>query len=178
MSAPSLPFSDSPAIATAAALVRRLASDPSRWQDQLRYGHGDERWFARLDVNPHHEVWLISWLPGQATGLHDHGEALGAFTVVQGTLTETAVEPSNQRSLVTAGDRPPTTPRVATVRRRFDAGQVRGFGYEHVHDVGNHGTHPAVSVHAYAPELTAMTKYVLDDRRLRVVASERVGLDW
>ncbi|HZC27000.1 MAG TPA: cysteine dioxygenase family protein [Actinopolymorphaceae bacterium] len=176
------PVGIQPAVAKAAALVRRLASDSSRWRDRVSYGHGDQRWFARLDVYPHHEVWLISWLPGQTTGLHDHGEALGAFAVVEGTLTETVIEPgARQRSLVTAGDKlptTPTTPSVVTVRRRFDAGQVRGFGYAHVHDVGNHGTRPSISVHAYAPELTAMTKYVLEDRRLRVVASERVGLDW
>ncbi|MET9019413.1 cysteine dioxygenase family protein [Actinopolymorpha sp. NPDC004070] len=165
---------DVPSVASAAALVRRVAADPRLWQDQLRFGHGDERWYARLDVDPDHEVWLIAWLPGQGTGLHDHGEALGAFTVVRGALTETTVTPA---------DAPPTgriSPGtvVRPTRRHFGAGQVRGFGYEHVHDVANTGDVPAVSVHAYAPELTAMTRYAVVDRRLTVLSSERVGVDW
>ena len=185
MSALSLPFSDSipstaprpgsagslltptdPDVATAAALVRRLAATPDLWRHLLRFGEGDERWYARLDVDLHHEVWLISWLPGQSTGLHDHGEALGAFAVAEGALTETAVRPHRRGSVVDIN------------RREFAPGEVRGFGYEHIHEVGNRGTVPAVSLHAYAPELTAMTQYVLEDRRLRVVASERLGGDW
>lgn len=181
MSTISLPFSDRPpasaigqhdprggaSVASAAALVRRLAADPSRWRHRVGYGHGDQRWYARLDVDPDHEVWLISWLPGQETGLHDHGEALGAFVVAEGALTETAVR---------APGHPGTLAR--TVRRTYGPHEVRGFGYEHIHDVGNHGTVPTVSLHAYAPHLTAMTQYTLVDGRLQIVASERVGVDW
>ncbi len=42
-----------------------------------------ERWLALV-------VWLLSWLPGQRTGFHDHGSSGGAFTVVQGCLRERA----------------------------------------------------------------------------------------
>ena len=183
MSALSLPFSDNPlapdiaqpSVASAAALVRRLVAEPSTWQDLVRYGGRDERWFERLDVDSAYEVWLISWLPGQGTGLHDHGEALGAFAVAEGTLTETAVRAGPLQS----GDlRLRSGSVVQTVRRKYGAGQVRGFGHDHVHEVGNLDDAPAVSLHAYAPKLTAMTQYVLEDSRLRVVASERVGVDW
>src|SRR3712207_8332217 len=34
------------------------------------------------------QVWLLSWLPGQGTGLHDHGGSAGALAVVRGTLSE------------------------------------------------------------------------------------------
>ncbi len=67
---------------------------------------------------------------------------------------------------------------VRPTRRHFTAGQVRGFGYEHVHDVADTGDVPAVSIHAYSPELTAMTRYAVVDRRLTVLSSERVGVDW
>jgi hypothetical protein len=166
---------DVPSVASAAALVRRVAAEPRLWQDRLRFGHGDERWYARLDVDPGHEVWLIAWTPGQGTGLHDHGEALGAFAVVRGALTETTVTAVDG---VPADDRiiPGTVVRPA--RRHFTAGQVRGFGYEHVHDVANTGDVPAVSIHAYSPELTAMTRYAVVDRRLTVLSSERAGVDW
>ena len=40
---------------------------------------------------------------------------------------------------------------------------VRG---PHVHDLINIGDRPAISVHAYAPRLTAMTDYDVDNGRL------------
>ena len=46
------------------------------------------RWYQRLLREDDQEVWLLSWLPGQRTGFHDHGRSAGAFTVVQGCLRE------------------------------------------------------------------------------------------
>jgi predicted metal-dependent enzyme (double-stranded beta helix superfamily) len=154
-------------VATAAALVRRIAAEPDTWRPTVEFGSGDDRWYSRLDRDPDHEIWLISWLPGQSTGLHDHGEALGAFLVIEGTLSETTMRPPSR-----AGGT------LRTTRREFSAGSVRGFGYEHIHDVANLGTVPAISLHAYAPELTAMTQYVLENQRLRVASSERAAVDW
>ncbi|MGH3488396.1 MAG: cysteine dioxygenase [Actinopolymorphaceae bacterium] len=156
-----------PDVSSAAALLRRIAADPGTWRSRVEFGGREDRWYSRLDLDLHHEIWLISWLPGQSTGLHDHGAALGAFLVVEGTLTESTVQPASR----VGGT-------VRTTSRQFTASQVRGFGYEHIHDVANLDTVPAISLHAYSPELTAMTQYVLDDQRLRIVSSERAGVDW
>ena len=51
----------------------------------------DERVRLRLLATPAYEVWLLGWTPGQSVGLHDHGDANGAFVVVDGELTETSV---------------------------------------------------------------------------------------
>jgi predicted metal-dependent enzyme (double-stranded beta helix superfamily) len=150
----------------AVELVQRLAADVDLWQPLVQYGSGEERWYHQLDVDPRYDVWLISWLPGQGTGIHDHGEAQGAFTVVRGALTETTVH--RRRS----------SEHVDLVRRRFTEGKRRAFGYDHIHDVANLGLEPAVSIHAYAPELTAMTKYELEGQVLRVLSSERAGVNW
>jgi cysteine dioxygenase len=34
------------------------------------------------------ELWLLSWLPGQVTPIHDHGGAASACTVLAGALLE------------------------------------------------------------------------------------------
>src|SRR5262249_1841125 len=39
----------------------------------------DSRWFTRLHGDDESDTWLISWVPGQATELHDHGGSLGAL---------------------------------------------------------------------------------------------------
>jgi len=103
------------------------------------------RWHRRIVRDARADVWLITWLPSQATELHDHGESQGAFTVVTGSLTELA-----PRRTV-GGWRLNGTVRTA--------GASVHFGSDHVHDVVNRHAEPAVSVHAYSPPLTLMRYY-------------------
>src|ERR1700691_2570610 len=70
-----------------ADVVRRLAASPSEWLTRVRL-NPEGRWYERIHLDDSHEVWVISWLPGQATGFHDHGGSAGAFAVVWGTLLE------------------------------------------------------------------------------------------
>jgi rhodanese-related sulfurtransferase/mannose-6-phosphate isomerase-like protein (cupin superfamily) len=127
-----------------AALVDAIAARPQDWIERLRFRVG-ERWYERLERTADHEVWAISWMPGQATGFHDHGGSAGAFAVVFGTLDEQRV-----------GARP----------QPVAAGQVCAFGAHDVHDVRNTSTTPAVSIHAYSPPLSIMNRYELRDAGL------------
>jgi predicted metal-dependent enzyme (double-stranded beta helix superfamily) len=110
-------------------------------------------------------VWLLSWLPGQGTDLHDHGAASGAFAVAAGTLTE--------RVLAAPPGRPPVE-----VTRSLTTGRCRVFGPRYVHQVTNTGSVPAVSVHVYAPGLTVMNRYAAEPSGLHHVAVEQAGVDW
>ena len=65
----------------------RLAAAAGQWSALVRYSE-DERWYHRLECGESHEVWLLSWLPGQRAGFHDHCGSSGAFAVVQGELRE------------------------------------------------------------------------------------------
>lgn len=65
-----------------AALAQAAASGHD-WAAQVQYRQG-ERWYQRLEQGGNHEVWLLSWLPGQRTGFHDHCGSAGAFAVVHG----------------------------------------------------------------------------------------------
>ena len=105
----------------------------------------------------HAQVWLLSWRPGQGTGLHDHGGSAGAFAVVRGTLHERV------------GARKGTA--------ELSAGRVRHFGPHHVHQVSNTGTQAAVSVHVYTPRLTVMNTYRVDGRGLVRTGTEEAGVD-
>ena len=55
---------------------------------------------------------------------------------------------------------------------------VREFDGSHIHDVINHGVRPAVSLHAYAPGLSAMTRYELVRGRLQVTSVEKRDETW
>jgi predicted metal-dependent enzyme (double-stranded beta helix superfamily) len=140
-----------------AQIVRRVAGQPELWDSQVRYSAG-ERFYVRLEQGDGYEVWLLTWLPGQQTGFHDHGESSGAFLVVSGGLTETAV----------------VTGKPEPLGRTLPPGTARLFGPHYVHDVRNDSTEPAVSIHAYSPPLSSMRRFeVAGDGALRVIAEER-----
>jgi mannose-6-phosphate isomerase-like protein (cupin superfamily) len=108
------------------------------------------RWYARIHDGADYEVWLISWLPGQETGFHDHGNSAGAFAIAWGALEE-------------------SVPGKTAV---IGAGQVRAFGPQSVHNVRNTSASLAISVHAYSPPLTEMTRYKLTPAGLVATGTE------
>ena len=73
-----------------AAEVRRLTASPAEWVARVRLDP-EGRWYEQIHLGDAYELWLISWLPGQSTGFHDHGGANGAFGVVWGQLDEHVV---------------------------------------------------------------------------------------
>jgi len=54
----------------------------------------------------------------------------------------------------------------------------RSFSSGHVHDVRNESDRPALSLHAYSPRLTTMTRYVLENGRLVTTGTEQEGEAW
>jgi hypothetical protein len=125
-----------------ARTARAVAGTPERWLGLVRYDSG-RRWYLRLARDDSREIWLLSWLPGQGTGFHDHGSSAGAFVVVQGALQERAAP----------GGRPDEHGKAVP------DGAVRSFGPGYVHDVMNTSPRPAVSIHAYSPPLRIMRRF-------------------
>ncbi|WP_329399433.1 cysteine dioxygenase [Streptomyces melanogenes] len=120
-------------VADFVGLARSLAADPTQWEPLVQYD-ATSRWYHRLRTGPGYEVWLLSWVPGQRSGLHDHGASSGVLTVLQGELTE----------------------RTERGTRRLDTGSQRVFAPGYVHEVVNDSLEPAVSLHIYYPGLTDM----------------------
>jgi mannose-6-phosphate isomerase-like protein (cupin superfamily) len=126
-------------------LVGRIAADTASWQSQVCLPEGDERWWTRLDAGTAGgavDVWLLSWLPGSTTELHDHGGSTAAFTVVRGALREVRLDRTGHR--------------IVKVRR---TGAATVVPPRVIHDVNGAGYAPAVSIHAYSPPLTTMNFY-------------------
>ena len=141
-----------------ADVARRLASSPAEWLTRVRLNPAG-RWYERIHLDDSHEVWVISWLPGQETGFHDHGGSAGAFAVVWGTLVERRVVGGVATGQVLA--------------KPVGAGGSRSFGPRYIHDVRNAmPSAVAVSVHAYSPPLPQMTRYELTPGGLVKLATE------
>lgn len=146
---------------TLAETVRRFAARPELWRERVEFT-SPERFYTRLEVTAEHEVWLLTWLTGQGTEIHDHGGASGAFAVVQGALTERTF--------------PTSAHPVRPSPWELPAGSIRAFGPRHTHRVTNLGEVEAVSVHAYSPALSAMSYYhQLPDGHVELLGT--VGVD-
>lgn len=123
-------------------LAASVAARPELWQQHARHD-GAERHFHSLHRDANVDVWVLSWVPGNDTGWHDHDISSGAVAVVAGTVTEHNLavgSPSVESDVV--------------------AGQVFCFGPEHIHRLT--GKDPrSVSIHAYSPPLWRMGQYAL-----------------
>jgi predicted metal-dependent enzyme (double-stranded beta helix superfamily) len=149
-----------------ASIAAALAARPQLWRPFVRYD-AESRYYARLASEPHYEAWLLTWLPGQGTDWHDHGGSAGAFTVVQGELTERY-----------ANKAPEGTIRIRPGATRLATGKVRPFGVRHIHRVTNDGVLPAVSLHVYAPALLQMHAYAAQGEVLELVTAQLAGVNW
>jgi mannose-6-phosphate isomerase-like protein (cupin superfamily) len=138
------------------ALVRGIAADPAAWRPLVCHVEG-ERHCASYRVDAEIGIWVISWMPGQDTGWHDHAGSSGAVVVVEGEVIEERPAWAHGHRRVQAG-----------------AGQTFTFAELDVHRVVAIGDRPAVTIHAYAPPLQEMGIYdVGEDGRV-----ERRSIRW
>jgi predicted metal-dependent enzyme (double-stranded beta helix superfamily) len=133
------------------AMAEGMATSALRWPGLVGL---TSRRYELLASSDTFEAWVIGWPPGGTIELHDHGTSAGAVAVAGGELVETLVSEGEDGA-------------VTTSRRRMAAGTSWVMGRRHIHDVVNHGSLPAVSVHVYAPRLTSMTHYRIIGGRLR-----------
>ena len=134
-----------------ADIVAGLARAEELWRPHVAHD-ADERVRRRLLATPAYEVWLLGWTPQQSVGLHDHGDANGAFVVVDGELTETAIVAGRLENDV------------------LHAGEFGRVPFGALHDVGNRSPRNATSIHAYSRPLSAMGFYRADGTLERVEA--------
>ena len=152
---------DTLSTASLASVARELAGSPELWWPKVRRA-GGRRWYEPLIDEPGFEAWLLGWPVGEGIELHDHGASSGAVVVVEGTLSETYVDPSDWLG-----------PAVRLRHRPLVAGDLVSFGPDHIHDVVNGGGHQALSIHVYSPRLRSMTFYEnRPDRGLAALRTE------
>lgn len=117
-----------------------LAAAPDLWRREVRHDPS-ARQSVRLLETSRYDVWVIGWMAGHRTTLHDHGRSAGALAVVEGRLEETL---------------------PGGLSRTIGAGEVVDLPGGLMHDVAAVGDEPATSIHVYSPPLTQMTYYGAD----------------
>jgi Cysteine dioxygenase type I len=139
------------------AIAKELACGARNWPGVR---NPDRRVWELIDSSQDFEAWVIGWPPGGAIELHDHGESGGAVVVAQGELVEMVITEDGKE------------PRAMTNTVLPESASVT-FDRSHIHEIVNLGPGPAISVHVYAPRLTAMTYYDFRDGILESRATVR-----
>lgn len=99
------------------------------------------------------ELWLLSWLPGQVTPIHDHGGAVTVTTVLSGAVLEERFERVHGTQV---------RPTWTTLREVGDIDPIEPTTIHRVRPVGS-----AVTLHLYVPACVDGRTYeaVSDDLR-------------
>ena len=122
-------------------LVQRIAAAPELWEP-LVVVDSERRRYELLYEDEHVDVWVLSWMPGQRTGFHDHDRSRVGLVCAQGILRE---------SSLAIGHAAETIEMTTGVSRSGPGG--------YIHAVAHQAGEPAVSIHAYSPPLTCVGQY-------------------
>ncbi|MSO57600.1 MAG: hypothetical protein EXQ77_00995 [Thermoleophilia bacterium] len=140
-----LPHDDVLAPEELSTLSAGIVARPDLWRPLVRIDR-ERRRYELLYEDEHTDVWVISWMPGHATGFHDHWVSSVGLCVAEGTVREDQMRfgaPAIERTLT------PT--------------QTRSGGHSYIHRIQHVAGAPAVTVHSYSPRLDWIGQYRLDD---------------
>lgn len=127
-----------------ATLVSRITARPDLWQPLVVVDR-DRRRYELLYDDDQVDIWVLSWMPGQKTGFHDHDRSSVALICAQGELDEGSLALGLRAGPV-----------------RMTPGVVRTGPGGYIHSVSHVEGEPAVSIHAYSPPLTCVGQYRVD----------------
>ena len=131
-------------------LVEQIAARTDLWKPLVVIDR-ERRRYELLYEDDRVDIWVLSWMPGQRTGFHDHDQSTVGLVCAQGELDEGSLSIGTDAETV-----------------RMKPGVCRSGQGGYIHAVAHHAGEPAVSIHAYSPPLVAVGQYRTDrDGRLR-----------
>jgi predicted metal-dependent enzyme (double-stranded beta helix superfamily) len=120
-----------------------LAARTDIWEP-LVHGNPDRRCYELVYEDDRMDAWILSWMPGQGTGFHDHYISGVGLCVAQGCVRE---------DMMVYGSEPQS--------RLLREGATRQGGPGYIHRVNHDVGTPAVTVHVYSPRLDWVGQYRL-----------------
>lgn len=121
--------------------VTRRIYESGAWRDYA-VTSPEFRDYRLVFENAFTDIWVLSWLPGQTTGFHDHDVSEVGITVAQGRIREGHMHLDA-----------PATDHV------MEAGDCQEGPFGYIHQVAHEEGDPAVSLHAYSPPLVWVGQY-------------------
>jgi hypothetical protein len=123
--------------------ARALALRTDLWEPLVH----DDRAHRRYELvyeDDRMDAWILSWMPGQGTGFHDHYISSVGLCVASGAVRE---------DLMVYG--------AEAQSRELRPGDSRQGGPGYIHRVSHSDGEPAVTVHVYSPRLDWVGQYRL-----------------
>ena len=125
------------------AVARKIAARTDLWEP-LVHSDADRRRYELVYEDDRMDAWILSWMPGQGTGFHDHYISGVGLCVASGGVREDL--------MVYGGEHQ---------SHRLRAGETRQGGPGYIHRVSHDEGQPAVTVHVYSPRLDWVGQYRL-----------------
>ena len=124
-------------------LARDIFDSPELWEPLVRVDPYQRR-YELIYEDESIDAWVLSWMPGQGTGFHDHYISGVGLCVAQGCVRE---------DMMVYGSEPQS--------RLLREGATRQGGPGYIHRVNHDEGTPAVTVHVYSPRLDWVGQYRL-----------------
>jgi hypothetical protein len=126
-------------------IARGIAERRDIWEP-LTHADTERRRYELVYEDDRMDAWVLSWMPGQATGFHDHYISSVGICTAQGCVREDQMR---------YGADP--------VERHLSAGDSRQGDASYIHRVQHWDGEPAVTIHVYSPRLEWVGQYRLGD---------------
>lgn len=124
-------------------VASRFAARPDLWEP-LVHDDATHRRYELVYEDERMDAWVLSWMPGQGTGFHDHYISGVGLCVARGCVREDLmVYGAEHRS------------------RELRKGDTRRGGPGYIHRVSHEDGLPAATVHVYSPPLDWVGQYRL-----------------
>ena len=124
-------------------IARRIAARTDIWEP-LAHCDLERSRYELVYEDDRMDAWILSWMPGQGTGFHDHYISGVGLCVASGCVQEDL--------MVYGGEHQ---------SHRLRAGDSRQGGPGYIHRVTHDEGRPAVTVHVYSPRLDWVGQYRL-----------------
>ena len=126
-------------------LIATAIRDRRELWEPLAISDSARRRYRLLFEDERTDIWVLSWMPGQSTGFHDHDVSDVGIAIARGMIVERQLRlPSGASAL------------------ELRHGQSRQGPAGYVHSVAHGEGEPAVSIHCYSPPLMKVGQYRVD----------------
>ena len=126
-------------------IARGIASRNDVWEPLVRVDAGQRR-YELVYEDDCLDAWVLSWMPGQGTGFHDHYISGVGLSVAAGGVREDQLVYGTSH-----------------LEWHLRPGDARQGGPGYIHRVTHEEGEPAVTIHVYSPRLDWVGQYRLDD---------------
>jgi len=126
-------------------LARDIVARPELWEPLVRHDPARRR-YELIHEDESLDAWVLSWMPGQGTGFHDHYISSVGLCCARGVVREDLMVYGEGHGEV-----------------HLRSGDSRRGGPGYIHRVRHALGEPSVTIHVYSPRLDWVGQYRLED---------------